>query len=329
MKSEEISIINAALEAVLDQERELTEAEVYALAEIESAEGLKALRDGAARITQRFSTGRFESCSIINARSGRCSENCKWCAQSAHFNTGCETYDLVDHDECMSAAQAHADAGIRRFSLVASGRSVRGKALTAIASMCREAGERTGIQMCASLGLLGREELQELWDSGVHRYHCNLETAPSHFSTLCTTHTIEDKLRTIEAALEIGFSICSGGILGMGETRRQRAEFALTLRRAHPDSIPLNILSPIPGTPLENTPLLSEDEFIDAVALFRFAHPRTELRFAGGRARLSREAQLEALRVGINGGIVGDLLTTLGSTVARDKNMAAEAGYSF
>lgn len=327
--TEEIQITDAALRAILDEGRDLTEDEAYALAEIETPEGRKALRDGAARITKTFSTGRFESCSIINARSGHCPENCKWCAQSAHFKTGCGTYELVSREDCLAAAQANADAGIRRFSLVASGRAVKGTALRAIASMCREAGESTGINMCASLGLLDREELQTLWNAGVRRYHCNLETAPSHFATLCTTHTIEDKLRTIGTAREIGFSICSGGILGMGESRRQRAEFALTLRRAQPDSIPLNILSPIPGTPLENTPLLDEDEFTDAVALFRFVHPRTELRFAGGRARLSRAAQAEALRTGINGGIVGDLLTTLGSTVARDKAMAEDAGLEF
>lgn len=317
------------MRAILDDGRELNEEEVYALAEISTPEGRAALRDGAARLTRELTGRQFESCSIVNARSGRCSENCKWCAQSAHFHTGCETYDLIDRKECLAAAEANAKAGVRRFSLVASGRSVKGKALKAVCSMLREAKERTGIQTCASLGLLGREELEELWASGARRYHCNLETAPSHFATLCTTHTIEDKLRTIDAAREIGFSICSGGILGMGETRRQRAEFALTLRRAHPESIPLNILSPIPGTPLEKTPLLEEDDFIDAVALFRFAHPRTELRFAGGRARLSREAQLEAMRVGINAGVVGDLLTTLGSTVAQDKSMVEEAGMEF
>lgn len=326
---DETELVGRCLRAILEDGRELNEEEVYALADISTPEGREALREGAARLTRELSGRQFESCSIVNARSGRCSENCKWCAQSAHFHTGCEDYDLISRKACMEAAEANAEAGIRRFSLVASGRAVKGKALTAMCSMLREARERTGIKTCASLGLLGREELKELKEAGVRRYHCNLETAPSHFATLCSTHTVEDKLRTIEAALELGFSICSGGILGMGETRRQRAEFALTLRRAKPDSIPLNILSPIPGTPLEHMPLLDEEEFIDAVALFRFAHPRTEVRFAGGRARLSRKAQLEALRTGINAGVVGDLLTTLGSTVAQDKTMVEEAGMTF
>lgn len=303
----------------------LTDEEAYSLVSADR----EALRDSAAAITRSLNTLQFDSCSIVNARSGRCPENCKWCAQSAHYNTHCTEYPLVDHDECMAAAHNNAGKGVHRFSLVASGRSVTGKTLTSICSMLREAAKETGIETCASLGLLGREQLQQLWDAGVRRYHCNLETAPSHFATLCTTHTIADKKETIRIAREIGFQICSGGIIGMGETPKQRVEFALDLRTIAPDSIPLNILSPIPGTPLQDTELLSEDEFIDTVAIFRFIHPRTQLRFAGGRARLSREGQIEAMRVGINGGITGDLLTTTGSTIDTDKALVNDAGYIF
>lgn len=326
---EELSLVSKALDAIFEENRELTDEEVYALAEISTPEGRKALRDGAACLTKELNSVNFDSCSIVNARSGKCSENCKWCAQSGHYSTCCQSYELVNHDECMHAARINSAAGIKRFSLVASGRSVKGKALASMCAMLKKAKEETGVFTCASMGLLNKEELQQLWDAGVRRYHCNLETAPSHFATLCTTHTIDDKLRTIDWAREIGFQICSGGILGMGENRRQWAEFALTLRKAHPESIPLNILAPIKGTPLEDTPLLDEEDFIDAVAIFRFTHPRTELRFAGGRARLSREAQVEAMRTGINAGVVGDLLTTVGSSVAQDKSMIEEAGMKF
>ena len=302
--------------------------EAYALAET-LPESADALREAAAEITACLCSRTFDSCSIVNAHSGLCSENCKWCAQSKHHSTACETYDLIDHDECLAAARDNRSKGVRRFSLVASGRAVKGNALKSMCALLREAKETTGISTCASLGLLYRDDLQLLWDAGVRRYHCNLETAPSHFVKLCTTHTIDNKIKTIRAAKEIGFEVCSGGIIGMGETRRQRVEFALKLREVEPHSIPINILSPIPGTPLEHQEAISDDDILDTVALFRFIHPRTQLRFAGGRKRLSRDLQLKAMKIGINGGIVGDLLTTLGSTVADDKRLIDEAGYTF
>lgn len=306
----------------------ISEDEAYQLADM-LPDAREQLRETSAEITAKLCSRDFDSCSIVNARSGLCSENCKWCAQSKHHATACETYDLIDHDECLEAARDNHRKGVRRFSLVASGRAVKGKALASMCSLLREAKEETGIFTCASLGLLDGNDLQQLWNAGVRRYHCNLETAPSHFPTLCSTHTIEDKIRTIRAAKEIGFEICSGGIIGMGETTRQRVEFALKLREVAPDSIPLNILSPIPGTPLENQQPISDDDILDTVALFRFINPRTQLRFAGGRNRLSREVQLKAMETGINGGIVGDLLTTLGSTIAEDKTLVDEAGYKF
>ena len=318
-------IIDFLKQTVIDG-GELTHEQAYMLAGVKDSRGL---RDAAAAITQKFNTLQFDSCSIVNARSGSCPENCKWCAQSAHYSTGCEQYTLVDHDECMAVAHNNAAKGVRRFSLVASGRAVRGAALTAICRLLTQAGRETGMATCASLGLLGKDELQQLWDAGVRRYHCNLETAPSHFPTMCTTHTIADKIATIETAREIGFEICSGGIIGMGETRRQRVEFALTLRQVHPDSIPINVLIPIPGTPLADMEPISPDEIIDTVAIFRFIHPRTQLRFAGGRMRLTPAEQAQAMRAGINGGITGDLLTTSGSTIDSDRKLVAGAGYKF
>lgn len=307
---------------------EITDAEAYALVDL-LHEASESLREAAAEITTALCSRTFDSCSIVNARSGLCSENCKWCAQSKFHATDCDTYDLIDHDECMAAARENSAKGVRRFSLVASGRAVKGSALKSMCALLREAKETTGISTCASLGLLDSHDLQQLWDAGVRRYHCNLETAPSHFPKLCTTHTIEDKMKTIRAAKEIGFEVCSGGIIGMGESMRQRVEFALKLREVDPQSIPINILSPIPGTPLEHQDAISEDDIIDTVALFRFIHPRIQLRFAGGRKRLSRQSQLAALRIGINGGIVGDLLTTLGASIAEDKALVSDAGYNF
>ncbi len=326
--SEEIKLVESCLDTVLSG-RDLDEDTLYKLTEINTPEGIEALLDGAAKITRTFCPRVFDTCSIANARSGRCSENCKWCAQSAHFDTGCSHYDIIDHDTCMAMARDNAEKGVHRFSLVASGRKTSGKALDAMISMLKEVKAKYPIHTCASLGLLNKDELKQLWDAGVHRYHCNLETAPSYFHHLCTTHTIEDKIATIDAARELGFEVCSGGIIGMGETRRQRMELAITLRRVNPHSIPINILSPIPGTPLGKMPLISEEEVLIAIALFRFAHPKVQLRFAGGRARLSDESMIRAMEVGINGATVGDLLTTLGRTIAEDKVAVAKAGYQW
>ncbi|MDE7408055.1 MAG: biotin synthase BioB, partial [Muribaculaceae bacterium] len=206
----------------------------------------EALWAAAEEITRAMCPRQFDSCSIANARSGRCSENCKWCAQSAHFHTGCNEYDLIDRDECMRQAIYNHKQGIKRFSLVTSGRAMKGKALDSICSMLSEVKEKVGISTCASLGLLDSDDLRKLWDAGVRRYHCNLEAAPSYFPKLCTTHTIDDKLRTIREAQAIGFEVCSGGIIGMGETAEQRYELAYKLKEVSPHSIPINILCPIP-----------------------------------------------------------------------------------
>lgn len=287
------------------------------------------LWNAAEEITKALCDKTFDSCSIINARSGKCPENCKWCAQSAHYKTRIDTYPLVSHEECMKTAELNRKAGIKRFSLVTSGRKMCGKDLDTVCGYYRELHDKGGMHLCASMGLLDKDELKKLYDSGVTRYHCNLEAAPSYFSQLCTTHTVEDKIKTIELAREVGFEVCSGGIIGMGESRLQRIELALELLRVNPHSIPINLLCPIPGTPLENAEPISEEEVLNTISFFRFIHPSKILRFAGGRAKLSRETQLKALHIGMNGGVMGDLLTTIGSKVSDDKKLIEEGGYDY
>lgn len=306
----------------------LTAEEAFSLLDLTDSRRTQ-LYDAAAEITRHFGPRKFDSCSIINARSGRCPENCKWCAQSAHFNTSISTYPLVEHDVCMEMAAYNRRAGIGRFSLVTSGRTVKGEALDSICSYFSHLSQDTDIYLCASMGLLDDEAMRRLHEAGVKRYHCNLETARSFFPSLCSTHTQDEKLATIERARRAGMEICSGGIIGMGETMRQRVEFALELREVNPVSIPINVLQPIPGTPLEGQPCLTDTEILDTVAIFRMIHPRVVLRFAGGRARISPEAQREALRIGINGAIMGDLLTTIGAQIEQDKQMVKECGYEF
>ena len=241
----------------------------------------EALCQAAHEITKQCAPRVFDMCSIINAKSGRCPENCKWCEK--------ETEVLCEH-----FAELH---------------------------------RQCGISLCASLGLATADQLKRLKEAGVTRYHCNLETAPSYFGHLCSTHTQAQKIETLKAAREAGMDICSGGIIGMGETPAQRVELAFALKELEVQSIPLNLLHPIPGTPLEHAVPLTSEEIIRTVAMFRFVHPHAYLRFAGGRSQMDERTLALALHVGINSAIVGDLLTTLGSNVKEDIERIKKAGY--
>lgn len=287
------------------------------------------LCDAADEIRRANCGDRIDTCAIANARSGRCSEDCKWCAQSRHFSTGIEEYDCIPTADAVTHGKAAADAGVRRYSLVTSGRRVAAEHIGRFCEIYREISRNTpGLYLCASMGLLGRAELRKLREAGVRRYHCNLETGADYFPRLCSTHTQTDKLATIRMAREEGLEICCGGIIGMGETLRDRLMLACQAREAGAVSIPVNILTPIPGTALADTPLLSEDEIILTAALFRFIAPALTIRFAGGRARLSEACMRRTLRGGMNGAMIGDLLTTSGSRAESDRRLFAELGFT-
>ena len=274
----------------------------------------------------RYQGKRVDMCSIMNARSGKCGEDCKWCSQSRFHHTDIEVYPLVDAESALREAVHNASKGVSRFSLVTSGRTLSPADTERICAIYHRIGSECPIKLCASLGLLNREQLFQLKESGVTRYHCNLETAPSYFPQVCTTHTIEEKLQTIEWAREAGLEICSGGIIGMGESEEQRVEFALAIRRTGAVSIPVNILNPIPGTRLAGMPPLKDEEVIRAVAMIRILNPEASVRLAGGRSRI-KAVEPELFRCGISGSIVGDLLTTTGSDIDTDKAMFLRLGF--
>ncbi|MBD5185067.1 MAG: biotin synthase BioB [Bacteroidales bacterium] len=267
----------------------------------------------------------IDTCCIVNGRSNMCSEDCKWCSQSRFHATSAETYPIVPESVSTATAVRNHRLGVRRFSIVTSGRRVTGPQLDEFCALMRKAGEATGgMYLCASMGLLGLDEMKKLRQAGVKRYHCNLETASDLFPSLCSTHSHADKLATIRAAREAGLEVCSGGIIGMGESMEQRLRLAAECRDSGAVSLPMNLLNPIKGTPLEATPLLPEEEVVRSAALMRLIAPDVVIRFAGGRARLSREATLKMLRGGVNGVMIGDLLTTAGNTPSADMEMIAD-----
>lgn len=287
------------------------------------------LRTRAHEVTERCVEKRFDFCSIINARSGRCSENCKWCAQSAHWKTGCETYGWVGTEACVKAAQEAAANDADRIGIVTSGRCLSPEDVDSVCVAIREMRKVVPeIGLCASLGLLSEDDLIKLKDAGLQRVHCNIEAAPSLFPQLCTTHTTADKLATIHAAKRLGFQICCGGIIGMGETDEQLVEFAFALKEIAPDSIPVNVLHPIEGTPLYERGVLDPERVVDSVAVLRLVNPSTPLRFAGGRRDMSDETAAKCIYVGMSAGIAGPLLTTPGADFDDDRSLAVRAGFS-
>ena len=288
-----------------------------------SDEQLYALADG---LRTHFEGRHIDLCSIMNARSGRCSENCKWCSQSKYHHTSIDIYPLVDEQQAVDEAAHNAAKGVGRFSLVTSGRTLSDEDTRKVCAMYRRIGNEVSISLCGSLGLLNKEQLQKLYDSGLRRYHCNMETAPSFFPKLCTTHTIAEKLRTIGWAREVGMEICCGGIIGMGESESQRVEFACALRETGAVSIPINVLHPIEGTPLAGTPPLTDREVLRAAAILRIANPKATIRLAGGRM-LIKKIEPKLLFCGVSATIVGDLLTTTGSDIDTDKKTFRALGF--
>lgn len=299
----------------------------FASAARDHEETLQQLLTGADQIRRQLHGADFDLCSIVNARSGKCSENCKFCAQSAHYDVAVETYNLVDGEKAVVLAHENEEAGVGRFSLVTAGHHVTGKDLREqFAPIYARLQQETAMSLCASMGFLTRERAGFLYSMGVRRYHCNLETCRSYFPEVCTTHTWEEKVETLRIARAAGMELCSGGILGLGESFRQRLELAFELRELKVDSVPLNILMPIANTPFAKLEPLSETDVLIAVAMFRLILPEAVIRIAGGRNHLG-ERQARFFTSGANGAIVGNYLTTSGNGLAEDIAMLRSLGF--
>lgn len=269
----------------------------------------------------------FDACSLINARSGRCGEDCAFCAQSSHYNSTCETYGLRSEQDILDAARNAKEHMAGRFCTVTSGGALSQREFEALMKALDRVRREVDIPLDASLGFLDTDRVEHLKQAGVTRYNHNLEASEDYYSKICTTHRFEQRVQTVRTVLESDLSACSGGIIGMGESKADRVDLAMTLARLGVDCVPVNILDPRPNTPLAGTAPLAPMEILTTIAVFRLILPQATIKVAGGRERNLRDFQAMALRAGANGMIIGGYLTTKGRSVEDDLRMIREAGY--
>jgi biotin synthase len=294
----------------------------------DSSEQVMELLICANRIRQWFKHHKIFKCGIVNAKSGRCPEDCAFCAQSAHHRCRIEVYPLRKSEELIETGLRLYAAGVNRFSIVTSGTALNGDEMDTVCRAAEALRKKSDMKLCASLGLLSEANARKLMAAGIARYHHNIETARSHFDQICTTHDFDDDIATLQAARAAGLEICSGGIFGMGESWEQRVEMALLLREMDVDAIPINFLNPIQGTPLGNRIPMPPFEALACIALFRMIHPRREITICGGREKTLKDFQSWLFFAGANGLMIGNYLTTQGRSIADDLEMIADLGLS-
>ena len=304
---------------------------ILAGGEISAAEGLWLLElpaeyitwlmAGADRIRRTFRGEEIEVCAISNVRSGNCSENCGFCAQSGHYDTPAKPYKYIPPENLVQQSQRARSWGAADFGVVSKGWGIRTpKEKQQLREYFSAMAENSDIGRCASLGVLNAASARELKEMGLENYHHNLECAESFFPQVCTTHPYQDNIDTIRHAREAGLRVCAGGIIGMGESLAQRVELAVTLRNLGVESVPLNFLNPVPGTPMGTRPPMQPWDILHTIAGFRYLLPRTEIRIAGGRAFLG-DMQSMIFIAGASGIMIGDYLTTKGRQVEDDLKM--------
>jgi len=287
---------------------------------------LEELCFAADEIRRYFCGNAFDICTVVNGKSGRCSEDCKYCAQSAHYKAQIDEYALLETDELLRLAQYNAERGVLRYSIVTSGRNLSEFEIDQVCKSIRTIREKVGIEVCVSFGLLNEEQFRKIKAAGVSRIHCNLEASRRFFAKVCTTHTYDEKIETLQAARRAGLSVCSGGIMGLGETTEDRIDMVLTLRELRIKSIPVNFLNPIKGTPYERKIPLGDEEKCYIIAIYRFLLPDTSIRLAGGRELIQDKGEY-CFRSGANAAISGDMLTTSGITIETDISLLDKLGY--
>lgn len=300
----------------------ITKCEALSLVDVD----LKELSIYADKIRQKFCGNKFDMCSIINGKSGRCSENCKYCAQSVYYNTDIKEYPLLDTESIFKEAKHNADKKVGRFAIVTSGRALTDEEIENVYQTYKEIKSKCNIKLCASMGLLSYENFIKLKQAGVSRYHCNLETSRNFFHNICTTHTYDDKINTIKIAQRAGLEVCSGGILGLGESFEDRIDMFFDLATLGIKSIPVNVLNTIKNTPFENNKILSCEEVARSIAIARFILPDAFIRLAGGR-KLFKDKGKSFFLSGANATITGDMLTTEGITIDEDFKIMTELGF--
>lgn len=279
--------------------------------------------------SSKFLKDEVEFCSLVNARSGKCSQNCKYCAQSSHYRTDIEEYPLISNEEVVKAALEAKDNGVIRFAVVTSGKSPDEENFDKILGFIDELNKIDGIRSCASIGILNEEQAKKLAEHGLKRFHHNINTSESYYSDICTTHSWQDRLNTCKLVKKYGMELCCGVILGMGESIEQRIEMALELSEIEPNSIPINILMPILKTPFENYyDKIDEENILRTLAVFKIANPKSILRFCGGRMKLSDENQELALKTCVEGILTGNYLTTTGKSSKEDVKTVEKLGKS-
>lgn len=279
------------------------------------------------KLSSKYVKDEIEFCSLINARNGKCSQNCKYCAQSSHYRTHIDSYPLVKIEGVRKAALDAKSHKASRFAIVTSGKTPDESDFDKMLEMIKEINKIEGLNSCASIGILNEEQAKKLAQSGLKRFHHNINTAKSYYPEVCTTHTWQDRLDTCKLVKKYGMELCCGVILGMGESVEQRVEMALELAEIQPNSIPINILMPIPETPFENyLDKIDEENVLRTLAIFKIANPNSILRFCGGRMRLSEENQRKALNTCVEGIMVGNYLTTIGKNPDDDIRTVEELG---